>query len=314
MKTEEIVSSSLRRTLAPTSQVTYSTSELVSMANEELLISLVGDILSVREDFFLRLKQVPIVAKVPYYPVPSRAIGNSLKKVFYVDTGGQRVPLRRATIEDESLLSGVTGSPERFLVVGDELRLLPTPAASDGYLEQWYFSRPSTLVETTSVGRIESLLTVGSTVVITVGADLTSLIVPGGKADLLSVASPFLLWSEDVVVSAITATTVTVALSAITDEAGTIQPQVGDYLCPAGTAHIPMVPLEYHPILSQMLACRILEGLADLQKLQAAAAKLGEMRKQSFSLVSNRIESESEPIVNRQGLLEAATGFSGSFT
>lgn len=309
--TDELVAAIKRRSLMPSSQVTYSTEDLVAFLNEELQLSLAADLLSAREDFFLRTTEVSLIATVGSYGIPERASGNSLKKVFLIDSQGNRKALRRYHIEaigDQSQ----TGDPDGFIVAGDELIIIPAPSASSGALELWYFERPNELVLTELVGEITAMNASGSDTIFTVDTDLTTSVAANGRVDFLSTKSPFLLWASDVVASAVTTTTITVPTADVSDEAGNIQPQIGDYLCPAQTANIPQIPSEFHPILTQMVACRILEGLGDLQKLQAATSKLTEMRRQAFQLIANRVESELEPVVNSNSLLNATSGDGGS--
>ena len=134
------------------------------------------------------------------------------------------------------------------------------------------------------------------TTTFTVNTDLTGSLSVGSKIDFLSAQSPFLLWSEDVSITAISSNTIEVATANVDNEAGTVEVQISDYICPAGYANIPMLPYEFHPVLAQMVAVRMLAGLGDLQKWQAAKAELSEVRSESKALIKNRVETSVKTI------------------
>lgn len=306
---EKLIKSIKGRTLAPNSQQTFQDPDLLLLANEELELKLTADILSVREDYFLRKVYAPIADGVDRYPVPERAIGNALKKIFYVDASGSRRGLSRATVDSLVDYDGGSGEPVEFLIEGDEIVLLPAPSLANGAsLEIHFLSRPSELVATSSVGVIVGMNEIGPDIIFDVTGDLTSIVLPGGLVDFLNSQSPFILWAQDVVVSAISGTQVTVAASSVKNAAGSIMPGIGDTICPAQTANVPMVPQEFHPVLSQMTVCRVLDALGDAQKLQSANGELSEMRRQAFKLISNRVESELSHVVKRGGFLAAMRG------
>jgi hypothetical protein len=288
-KTEDLVTSVQRRTLAPNAQPTYQTTEIVAFLNEELQLSLCSDILSVREDFFLRKRVIPMVAGVRVYGVPERASGNAMKKIFYISTNGEKFPLRRYGIDAFAGNDSQTGAPHGFMLFGDEILLDRTPQTDLGSLEVWYFARPNQLVPTSEVAKIEAVTPAADSVVFTVDTDLTSLVPTNGEVDFLCAKSPFFLWAEDAVVTSITTNSVTVSLASVVNAAGVVMPQTGDYICPAQKSNIPQIPQEFHPLLAQMAGCRILEGLGDLNKLQMAEAKLDKMRRQAFQLIANRV-------------------------
>lgn len=303
--TEELLTSIKVRSLVPTAQQTFDDSSLILLSNEELQISLLPDLISLREDLFLSSKTTPIVAGVSHYTVPERAAGNALKAVTYVDQSGWKRALPRGKVEDFTDSATRTGDPRCFMLQGDEVVLIPTPGNSVGGLELWYYSRPNQLVETGNVSKITDVTSVGGTTTFTVDTDLSGSLLVGSLVDILSAKSPFLLWGEDLVVTGITTSTISVSTSSVSNPASQVLPKANDYISPAQKANIPMIPQEFHPILAQMVAARLMEALGDMGKLQAVNAKLSEMRRQAFQMISNRVESELQHVVKRHGILSA---------
>ena len=302
---DDIISSVKRRSMVPTSQQTFSNADFVALMNEEMGISLVPELMSVREDMFLTPKTVSLQADKPTYNIPERAIGSAVKDIFYKDASGGRNSLPRLNSDQAVSVFSDSGTPGGLYLEGDKIHLVPTPASSVGSLEIWYYRRPNELVLTsTSATKITSISTVNGTTTYTVDTDLTGSLSSGDDVDFISAKSPLQLHAMDVALTAITASTVAVATDDIDDEASNELPIVGDYICAAKKSNIPMIPQEFHPVLAQMVACRCMESLGDLEKLQAANAKLRDMMMAAKKLISNRIEASVESVYNKRSIGE----------
>jgi hypothetical protein len=299
---EALLESIKSRSLAPISQSTFDDAKLIVMATEEMKLGLVADLIGIREDFFLAEESSALIGSVPNYPIPSRAIGNSLKDVFYVKTGSTaKKPLIRVD-QERSQFYSATGEPEKYYFLGDEIVLLPTPASASGSLTFVFPSNPNDLAATTDCTKITSIATVTTTTTFTVNTDLTASLVVGDYVDFLSVKSPFKLWAYRKAITAITSTTIAVLNADVINEASTVEPIVGDYICPTGTANIPQIPVSHHSILAQMVVVRLMESLGDLNKLGSAKSTLAEMRSNGLKLIKNRVENSPEKITGRNQL------------
>jgi hypothetical protein len=167
-----------------------------------------------------------------------------------------------------------------------------------------YFRKPNQLIATASCAKITSISSVGGTTTFTVNTDLTADLSVGSNIDILSASSPYLLWSADIDITAITASTIAVATSDVSNAASTVEPQVGDYICPTGYSNIAQIPDELVPVLAQMGAVRMIAGLGDLNKWQAAKAELKEMREEAIKLIKTRAEG-SPKRVGSNGMVRA---------
>jgi hypothetical protein len=300
---EDLLESAKDRTFAPVSQTTFQDSQLITIANDEMSLRLVSDMMSIREDFFQTSSDTSIRSGVSHYAVPKRAIGNALKCVQIVDSNGNvSSPLDRIDVDRAP---DYQSGGRAFYFEGDEIVLVPEPTQSSGSIRMTYYARPNRLIATTSCAKITGISSVGGTTTLTVDTDLTASLSVGSKIDFLSSESPYMLWADRVVITQITASVIDVATSSIQDAGGTVEPQIDDYICPTGFANIPMVPVEWHPVLGQMMAIRILEAIGDLEKLNFAAAALKELRGCAQKLIKNRAESSPELLVRRNGLSSA---------
>lgn len=300
---EDLIESVKDRSFAPISQTTFQDADILRILNEELSLSIVSSILKTREDFFLARKTISLVASKDHYPVPKRAVGNSIKALFAVSSGGDKRALKRRDIDRIDEYSGNGGSTGEFYFESDELVLMQPPSDSSDSLLCIYPRRPSELVLTTSCAKITSISSTSTHTTFTVDTDLTADLSVGEYVDFLSHKAPFQCWSEEVAITAITTTTIEVLKANIVDVDGSVEPVANDYICPYGQANIPQIPIEFHPVLAQKGANRMLAALGDQAKLQAGVAIERMMMEQAIDLIQNRAESSPIRPSRKRGLL-----------
>lgn len=299
--TEDLIVSIKNRSLAPISQNTFSDSDLLLLAYEEMELKLLSDLVKAREDFFLTSELVSIQSGNARYSVPSRAIGESIKALFYLESGIER-KLQKIDISESYKWYGQTGSPSVFAFEGSEVVIFPTPSNSAGQLDFKFAAKPNKLVLSTYCGAITSVSNDTTNASFVVNTDLTASLSVGAYVDFISVRSPFKTYVYRLPILQITSNQIDVSLSGVVNGAGTIKPQVGDYICPSESSNIPQIPTAFHPVLAQMTAVRLLESLGDAKKLAAARATQEQMRTEALSLVRNRVESLPEKIRPKKNL------------
>lgn len=301
---EDLIESVKQRTMAPISQQNWTDQRILNVINEDAIPEVTAMIMSVRENFFLTYQRSAIQADKSRYVLPERAIGNALKDFWYVDSQGQRkryVP--RTDVHQLESHVRIGNGPYDFLMFGDEVMVSPTPSRSEGSLELWHYQSPSAIVKTENCAKISDSSSTSALTTFDVDTDLTGSLETGDLVDIVSSKSPFLLWAKDVEIQAISSTQIQVNLTDVQDEAGSVEPVSGDYICPAGFTNIPMFPREYHPVLAQIGAIMVLEAMGDLEKMDKAQQRLDRMLRNGFKLIANRVESAVEPIPSQGGIL-----------
>lgn len=310
--TEDLITAAKHSEFFPTGQTTFTDQSpddmLLRYANEELQTKLLPLLISARADYFAAVSQVTLKNNLNHYAFPERAAGNVLKDIFYCPDSSQvttRWTIPRFDVHDLGSRSSITGMPSGFYIQGDEVILTPTPSGMSGVqvLLMHYFMRPNELVMTSDCAKITGSATSGDNTVFSVDTDLTGSLSVGDKLDFISGTSPFRPWSIDVPVVAIDATSITVLSAQVTDESGALEPVKGDYISPAQTANVPMIPQEFHPILSEMIAYRALKALGTTTHLQACAQNIKDMIQGAMKLINNRIEGEPEVVYDSSGFL-----------
>lgn len=317
---EDLVSDAKRSEFFPISQGTFADpDDFIALASDELQIKLAPTILSARQDFFLTTKQVALKSGLNHYALPERAMGNSFKALWFVPNSADlsnRVEIRKVQSHNFGSYPGTGGQPSAFYMQGDEVVLLPTPQNLSGteILLFDYFERPNKLVPTTQCAKITGVATALGVTTFTVDTDLTGSLPVGTPLDFVSHVSPFRLWAKDVPVTAITATTIAVSSALISDETGTLEPVLSDYICLAQTTNTPMVPQEFRPILAEMLCYRVLKALGAMTHLQACAANIQDMTRNALHLISNRVEDQIDVVYDRYSILNSLSpsGASGA--
>ncbi len=298
---EDLIESAKDRSFVPISQSTFENADILRIGNEEIL-RVVASIIRKREDFFYARQTTTLVAGKDHYLIPKHASGNSLKALFWVSGSDKRL-LTRRDIDELADFSSAQGESGSFYFEGDEIVLVNPPGSGDSLL--FVFSRrPNRLALTEDCAKISSVSSVGGTTTFTVDTDLTASLSVGSDVDFLRATSPFTLWSEAVNVTAITTTTIAVLTADIYDVDGsTVEPAATDYICPTGYANIPMLPIEFHAVLAQRMACRMLGSMGQLEKLQAAKFELKEIEDAALAIIKNRAESAPERPARKRGLI-----------
>lgn len=179
---------------------------------------------------------VSITSGTHSYRMPDRAWASGVDQVLLVTSSGDQTPLdyvdRSAIWEWEQ--GGIWASP-RYTIVGDVIRLLPTPTDSSYSLRVRYVRRPSRLVGTSSCAQISSLT---STVI--TASSVPSAWTSSETIDVVEVNHNVEALEDDVAV--------TISGSGLTRASGTFTTSgaygiaASDYACLAGTTCVVQVP------------------------------------------------------------------------
>lgn len=309
LNTESLIAASKLSEFFPTGQGTFNDPvDLISFANQEMQIKIVPVVMSVRQSYFGATMSRPLKNNLNHYAFPERAIGNAVEDVFFCPNSAQpytRWALSKLQIHDVQSYSSIGGTPSGMYIQGDEVIVVPTPSGLAGteVLQMPYFMRPNSLVSTSACAKITGSSVLGAQTTFTVDTDLTATLLVGAKSDIICFTSPFRPWATDILVQAITSSAITFNTSDVQDESGSTTPQIGDYICLAQTANIPMIPQEMHPILAEMIAFRCNKALGNAQGMQGCASNIKDMLSGAMKLIENRIASEPDVVLDSSGFL-----------
>lgn len=157
---ETLIDSVKRRINVPTNQNTFTDSDILAFADEELALGLVPAIMSLHEDHLLFEQITPLATGVREYEIPYRAVGNKLYDLMFKDLNGNFLPMSQTTWSDEVNYNGAytTNLIYAYYVRNNRIGLLPTMNGTNtGSLRFMYYIRPSALVPSVQVAVINNI-------------------------------------------------------------------------------------------------------------------------------------------------------------
>jgi hypothetical protein len=295
-----------RRASIPENQATFEADDFLAFADEELLLGVVPAIMSLHEDYFLFEITVNLESGKTEYEIPSRAAGNKLRDLQYKPDPNTFVEMTRVGIGDRFGSDSLSNDLRRYYVKNNKVVVGSSMGTSSGQLTFVFYIKPSQMVLEDRVGIIQginNLLNGKTEIVINAVPDnfSTSILYDVYKAE-----SPSSILEIDMVPVSINTSNRSVTFNTVNipDEL-----KVGDHLAQAGEATIAQIPNEFHPMLEQMVACRVLEAQGDTSGLQNALLKLQQMQSAGANLIDNRIDDAPIKIINKNSPLRSSNNF-----
>jgi len=304
LDTDKLIDSIKRRASIPSNQSTYTEDDFLAFINEEMSLSIVPSILRLYEGHFLFQETTDLVDEKSDYRIPTRAIGNKLNELQYVDNNNNRFEMTRITTGDIPDYQGAytQNHAYAYYVEYNKIKLLPPiQGSASGSLLFYYYIRPNEMVEESRVAKVVAGGINRTTGEITVdkipdhfSTDITY--------DMYMAGSPhahMVIEKTATSVNSVTKT-LTFALDDIPDDL-----EDGDHIAMKCECIIPQIPSDLHVLLAQYVAERILEAQGDTQGLQNAKAKTREMENKAGTIIDNRVDEAPLKIVNRHGTLRS---------
>jgi hypothetical protein len=300
---EQLIDSVKRRINIPTNQNTFTNTDILAFADEELGLGLVPAIMSLHEDYLLFSEDVPLVEGKTEYEIPYRAVGNKLYDLQFIDNNGNVLMMSRTTLADQDNYNGyyTINRAYAYYVKNNRVGLLPPNAngIATGSLRFIYFIRPSSLVLTPAVGVITGInRTTGDINV----SSLPNTFNLSTLFDFYKVKSPHNIYTIDNTATGVNSTsnTITFDPADIPDSLS-----IGDHVALSQQCAIPQIPSDLHVFLAQKTGERILESQGDMEGLKLAQAKSAEMEVRAGTIIDNRVDESPIKLVNRQGILRS---------
>ena len=296
MTTTDLLTSIKSRAAIPLSQATFSDTDLLNFATEELNLKVLPSVLAVREEFYVTEATVAMVNGQSNYKIPYRAVGNKVRFVYLMQSDTQAKPLAQLPMESlvDYKASSFAYQEAGFYLQNDEIIILPpVSGALSASLRFKYYMRPNNVVALSRGAQITSIDT--NTGIITV-ASVPSNITVNSQIDFIGSTGNFKTKGFDIIASGVSTSSKTITVSSLSIPSDL---QVGDYICTAGESVIPQIPTELHVMLAQAVACRVLEAIGDTPGLANANAKLTEMEQKLLSIIDSRVEAPGRKVQNR---------------
>lgn len=226
--TDDLLAKIKRDSYLTTAQYNLTDQELLDVANDETIKSIVPLVLSLREGYYREAEDVVFIAGVKSYPLPEYATYGILELVSYFDSNNNPLPyqINRADPADLQWLNShvSTGRPQWFHADSYNINVYPTPTTSEQgeYIRVWYDRRISQMVPTSSADVVASV--VSNTV--TFSNPYPSTFVAGALFDVYSSKPPYPMRARSI--EALTAPTPSSLTFSVDD---LVDVSDGDYFC-----------------------------------------------------------------------------------
>lgn len=275
------------RAFAPVDATTFSNTDLLNLADEEIQTILVPHLMSMREEYFVTYKDISITSGTSAYDIPVRAIGLGVRSVALVNTSGGIRPLPLLNITDISSTTAV--GTQGFYVMGNSVILYPTPNNSTDVLRIHYQRAPSKLIESSSAFLISSLTTTS----VTAASAAPSGFVSGSSyLDIIRQDGGQETIGMDLLNSSIASTVITFSTAIPTAT------RIGDYVALADQSPLVQFPKEYRPVLAQAVCVRVLQSMR-LAGIEQEIERLKQMLDGVKLLTSVRSIGQQKKIVTK---------------
>ena len=267
----------------PLSNATFNSSEIITLADRELKTAVMAQITSCREGYYLTYRDYSTNA-TGQYVIPSDCIGGALSAIQLVIGGVSILPINRLEQSEQFSTQAPATTTYGYFIAGNTVNVLPVPTT--GVVRMWYLRRPNTLVATSAAGSISAIASTTVTV-----DSLPSTFHVGTTVNLCQDQPNF---------DVLAAPTITgISGLNVTLDAVPATLSVGDWLCLDNQTPVPMIPVEFRPLLEQRVAVKIYELQGYLEKMKAAGEMLMQMEKQLFELINPRVQTQTK-IINPQ--------------
>jgi hypothetical protein len=288
-----LLASIRRRASIPSTVTTGSDdSSLLAYLNEELQLHMAAQLVSVREEYYLRHSDTALSTTT--YRIPTRALGGSLRNVQLLD-GSARPVLQLSRLSQEKLPNYATQAQTiGYLVEGNNIRLYPSASWGGATtLRISYFERPSEVVVIGNGTRaIQAINTGTNQVTISSSTGFTT----STAVDFIKSNANFECLSIDVLPTGVASTVLT--FSSLPSGLA-----VGDYVSLAQTSPVAQLPAEFVPVLCQRVAVRFLAAINDTVQLEVAQTELARMQASIGILTAPRVEGGPRKIFQTGGAL-----------
>lgn len=280
----------------PAIQELYKASEQCLLMDAIMRNRVVPMIMKYRKHHFLTTYDQTTTTSRSYVIHPE-AMDLGLYNVTLVNAAGEEYPLLPVDLDQEVAKrsrpydsAAISGAPWGYYVRGDLLYLWPSVTAGLT-LREHYYRRPNrfcrsaaytytdpSLNEAAEAVQVVSVNTLTGAITCTTSS-VPSTITTSTPVDVIKGTPGFGIKIFALTPTAVTTSVVTLGGAAQIALVAAAGIEAGDWLCLAGDSPVIQLPVEVHGILAQELACKLLEGIEDMEGLAAASKERDELVK-----------------------------------
>lgn len=290
---EQMIANIKRRCAVPTSQLTYTLSDMTDLCTDTLQGEVVPLLMSTREEYFVEHYDLPVPSN-NIIEFPNDTVASKVRSVCYVQQQSPLVLINLPRI-DLDIVAGVGFSNYAtltgFYIEGNKMVLYPSTSTRAGTnLRIFFYKRSLVLASPQNYGRITSIDTIAKTATLDYVPPAWT---TSTSLNAVSSLPPFAVTAKSV--TPVSISSPTIEFSSVSDLT------VGDYLSLEGYSAIPQIPIEAHAYLAQLTAAKLLEGLGDFNGMKMALDKATQLKDGMLIMLSQRVDGSVKKIMNPTG-------------
>lgn len=300
------------RVARPTADGLQSSTELLSLADQELRTEIAEILISLRSAYWLTSSTVTVSAGTASYRIPDRALGSALATVTVYDTaGGYEFDLTQYSTEDRYLYNTTSSwprgsAPFDYVLENGSVVLLPTPTASGYTMRMRYYARPPQLVATTAATAINK--PASTTSLELAGTPPTTISAAGSLIDIVRGDGMHESMYTDLISGGYSAPNLalnasTPIVTADISASSTVPNSRTDYVCVRGQTVYPPLPEALYPCFVALTCAAYAEAIGDMRALEAARAIFERKKTSALALLSPRVDGQAPRPVPRTSVL-----------
>jgi hypothetical protein len=294
--TDDLLNSVKISCTMPSNQVLLTDDRILALAQEEMELRIIPSVINTNQNYMVRFEQVPVVFGQESYAIPYRALGRTLRELKIQDGSQQIRNLALISLEDAHFFN-YQATPNSFYFMEDRIILVPNPQSNTLMLNIYYLLRLGRLTQTLNCAQVTAIDTMTNSINVSV---VPSNMQVGSLIDFIQGRDGNSLLAYDQPIVNIAGTTITFASLPQTIP---YVLSVGDWIAPADTTPVLMVPEEAFSLLQSLTSYRCLMAIGDQQAAQAVMGDVNEKIRMFEMMISPRIEGEPIKIINRISLL-----------
>jgi hypothetical protein len=278
----------------PANDLRFTNALLLTAATHELREGCAPLLSQARTEHLVYPYSQPVTSGQPTYRMPPRAVGGSLRDVGFRNTDGQIFRLRQLSADELETIGRVDnqGTPYAYWMQGYKVVLVGVPNVS-GTLSTPYYARPNTLVlPSVCVACSDATYTNGTLELLFSGTPPGTLDDDGIRTDVVRATPGFetLVENAETTVEETSPGVWAYRYVGLTEDPGVV---AGDFVCVAGQAPVPQLPVEMHGLLAVRTTRRLLKAVGD-DRWQALEADVQELEDRAKNWLAPRVSGDTQ--------------------
>lgn len=278
----------------PANDLRFTEARLLAAATRELRDAVAPLLVETRAEHLVYAYTTPAVSGQAAYRMPERAVLGALRDVVWIDSSGTAAPpLREISSDSAEALNPGSGTPVAYYTRNYSVVLVPVPNVT-GTVSMPHYARPNRLVAPDAVVTISAVNTAGSNYVLTAATTPPAGLQDSVPCDLVRAKPGFESLLTDTTPAYDNPSPGTYTYE-IATSLFAVAPEVGDYICLAGEAPVPQVPVELHGLLAARTAKRLVGAVGDAQAKQLLMEEVADLEARARSILSPRVSAHTQP-------------------